>query len=132
MDRIFGTGVLILAAAFCLMTTWTAAASPAAFAERLGLTIANAGGSNEVRAQYAGFFFAVAAACLAGLAGAVPRGAAYFVLAVVFGGLLLGRVVSLGLDRGTAGYTQTVLALCAIDALGCALAITALVVDLRA
>ena len=129
MDRTFGTGVLVVAAAFCLMTTWTAGRSPAAFAERLGLNVANAGGSNEVRAQYAGFFFAVAAACLAGLAGAVPRGAAYFVLAVVFGGLLAGRIVSLGVDRSTAGYTQAVRALCAIDALGCALATIALAVD---
>ena len=129
MGKTFGVGVLVVAVAFCLMTTWSAVTSPGAFAERLGLTVANPGGSNEVRAQYAGFFFAVAVACIAGLAGAVQREAAYIVLAVVFGGLLAGRIVSLGLDGGMAGYTQTIRALYAIDAIGFALAATALFID---
>ncbi len=129
MEAPFGTAVLIAAAAFCLITTFAAAIAPAAFAKRLGLIIANPGGSNEVRAQYAGFFFAVAIACLAGLAGILPRSACFVVLLVVFGGLFAGRVASLGLDRGIMGYTQTILALHAIDAVGCTLAIVALLVD---
>jgi len=129
MGQTFGLGVLVAAAAFCLVTTWTAGVSPATFAERLGLAIANPGGRNEVRAQYAGCFFAVAVACMAGLAGAMPRGAAYIVLAVVFGGLIMGRIVSLGLDGGTTGYTQTIHTLFAIDAAGCGLATVALFVD---
>lgn len=129
MGKTFGAAVLVVAVAFCLITTWTAGTAPAAFAERLGLNVANPGGRNEIRAQYAGFFFAVAVACVAALAGAMPREAAYIVLAVVFGGLLVGRITSFGLDGSTAGYTQTILALYAIDALGCALAVAALVLD---
>ena len=71
----------------------------------------------------------MAVTCLAALIGIVPREAAYIVLAVVFGGLLAGRLASLGLDGSMAGYTQTVVALYAIDTLGCALAGTALVLD---
>ncbi len=129
MGKTFGLGVLVAATAFSLLTAWTAGTAPSAFAERLGLTVANPGGSNEVRAQYAGFFLAVAVTCLAALIGIVPREAAYIVLAVVFGGLLAGRLASLGLDGSMAGYTQTVVALYAIDTLGCALAGTALVLD---
>ena len=129
MSKTLGVGVLVVAVAFCLMTTWAAGTAPAAFAERLGLTVANPSGSNEVRAQYAGFFFSVAVACGAGLAGFVPREAAYIVLAVVFGGLLAGRLASLGLNGGVAGYTPTILALYAIDALGFALALAALTLD---
>jgi uncharacterized iron-regulated membrane protein len=129
MGKTFGVGVLVLAATFCLLTTWTAATAPAAFAERLGLAVANPGGRNEVRAQYAGFFFAVAVACVAALAGLLPRDSALIVLVVVFGGLIAGRVASLGLDGGVAGYTPTVLALYAVDALGCALSLAALLLD---
>ena len=129
MGKTFGAGVLVVAVAFCLITTWNAGMAPAAFAERLGLTVANPGGSNEVRAQYAGFFLAVAVACIAALAGAMPRETSYIVLAVVFGGLIVGRLASLGLDGSMAGYTQTIVALYAIDALGCALAVIALVLD---
>jgi hypothetical protein len=116
MSTLFGSFLLIAAGAFCLLTAWSAGTGPAAFAHRLGLAIASPGGGNEVRAQYAGFFFAVALACLAGLTGIAPRPAAYLVLTVVFGGLLLGRLVSLGADGGTSGYPPTIRALHAIDA----------------
>jgi hypothetical protein len=82
-----------------------------------------------VRAQYAGFFLAVAMACVAALLGAVPRASAYLVLAVVFGGLIAGRLVSLGLDGGVIGYPPTIRALFAIDAIGFALTATAFVLD---
>jgi len=129
MGHIFGTLVLAIAALFCLLTTWSSAAAPAEFAQRLGLALANAGGYNEIRAQYAGFFLAVAAVCGASLAGVVSRQAAFVVLAVVFGGLILGRLASLALDGGVAGYGPTIRALYVIDAIGFALAITALAVD---
>jgi hypothetical protein len=115
--RHFGTCVLVVSALFCLLTTWTSATAPGGFAERLGLVIANAAGSNEIRAQYAGFFFAVATVCAIALAGAVSRQSAYVVIAVVFGGLIFGRLVSLALNGGIAGYTPTILALYAIDSL---------------
>lgn len=126
----FGTIVLTIVTLFFLYTTWRSGTAPAEFAERLGLTVANAGGYNEIRAQYAGFFSA-AVVCVASLAGTVPRQAAYIVLAVVFGGLLAGRLVSLALDGGIARYGRTIVALYAIDATGLALAVVALVLQHR-
>ena len=129
MGKPFGLGLLVIATVFCLLTAWASGTAPASFAERLGLTIANQGGKNEIRAQYAGFFFSMAIACGGALAGFIPREAAYILLSVVFGGLILGRIASLGLDRSTAGYTHTVLALYAIDAIGFLLAVTAMILD---
>jgi len=127
----FGTIVLVIAILFFLFTTWRSGTSPAEFAERLGLNIANPGGYNEIRAQYAGFFLAAALVCASSLAGLVPRHAAFIVLIVIFGGLLAGRVVSLTLDGGIAGYGSTIVALYAIDTIGLALGIAALVLHER-
>jgi energy-converting hydrogenase Eha subunit B len=128
----FGSCVLVISVLFCLLTTWSSATAPGGFAQRLGLAVVNAAGSNEIRAQYAGFFFAVAVVCAAALAGAVSRQSGYLVLAVVFGGLIAGRLVSLVLNGGIAGYTPTILALYAIDSLGFVLAVTAIAVDSQA
>lgn len=125
----FGTFVLAIATLFFLFTAWSSGTAPRRFAEQLGLTIANAGGFNEIMAQYAGFFLAAAAVCAASLAGAVPRPSAYIVLAVIFGGLIGGRLVSLALNGGIEGYGSAILALFAIDAIGFAMAATAYVVD---
>ena len=129
MGHVFGTLVLAIAALFCLLTTWSSATAPAEFAHRLGLALANSGGYNEIRAQYAGLFLAVAAVGGASLAGVVSRQAAFVVLAVVFGGLILGRLASLALDGSVAGYGPTIRALYVIDAIGFSLAIAALAVD---
>jgi len=51
----FGTIVLVIATLFFLYTAWSSGIAPVEFAERLGLAAANAGGYNEIRAQYAGF-----------------------------------------------------------------------------
>jgi len=125
----FGSIVLAIAALFCLWTAGISGMKPRAFAARLGLTVANPGGENEVRAQYAGFFLAVGAVCAAALAGLAPRQAALIVLAVVFGGLIAGRLASLALNRGVAGYGPTIRALYAIDCVGFALAVAALVIE---
>jgi Domain of unknown function (DUF4345) len=128
----FGTLVLVIAGLFCLLTTWSSGAAPARFARRLGLAIADAGGYNEIRAQYAGFFLAVAGVCAASLAGAVPRQAAFIMLAVVFGGLIAGRLAGLALNGGLAGYSPTIRMLYAIDSIGFAAAIATLVLEGRA
>ena len=98
-------------------------------AEDLGLSIINAGGRNEIMAQYTCLFLAMAAVCAAALVGAVPRQAALIVLAVIFGGLLVGRLVSLPLNGGIAGYSRTIVSLYAIDAVGLALTAAALVLN---
>jgi hypothetical protein len=131
MRHAFGTFVLIVVTSFFLFTAWISGTTPEKFAERLGLALANAGGFNEIRAQYAGFFLAAAVFCAASLAGSVSRQAAFSVLAVIFGGLIAGRLVSLGLNRGVAGYGPTILALYAIDAIGLAMTVTAMVLDKR-
>jgi hypothetical protein len=128
MSELFGTFVLTLCGLFFLLTTWRSAAAPATFAARLGLGVVNAGGVNEIRAQYAGFFFAAALVCGAALAGLLARQSALLVIAVIFGGLIGGRLASLAIDRGVAGYGATIRALLVIDAVGFALAIAALMV----
>ena len=126
MSDLFGTFVLSLCGLFFLLTTWRSAAEPAAFAARLGLGVANPGGVNEIRAQYAGFFFAAAVVCGAALAGLVARPSALLAVAMIFGGLIGGRLTSLAVDRSVAGYGTTIRALLVIDAVGFALAIAAL------
>jgi carbon starvation protein CstA len=125
----FGTAVLVVALLFCLLTTLSAGIRPDRFADQLGLKIINAGGTNEVYAQYAGFFLAVAMVCLVALSGHAPRSAAFIVLIAVFGGLIAGRVLSLISNGGTAGFTPMIVSLYAIDAIGLALATMALAFD---
>jgi hypothetical protein len=129
MGHKFGTAVLVATALFFLATTWSSGANPESFAEQLGLKIANTGGLNEIRAQYAGFFLAAAVVCLASLIGALSRQASFIVLVTIFGGLLAGRLVSLAINGGVKGYPPTIVALYAIDAVGLALAIAALNLD---
>ena len=132
MNQVFGTAVLVIAGLFCLFTAWRSGTDPNLFAEQLGLIISNAGGVNEIRAQYAGFFLAAAIVCGASLAGVLPRNFSFVVLGTIFGGLILGRVTSLVLNGGITGYGPTILALFAIDAVGFTLAITAFVLNIPA
>jgi hypothetical protein len=129
MPAIFGTAVLFINVLFCLFTAWSSATAPESFASKLGLGIVNAGGLNEVRAQYAGFFFAVALVCSASLFGLLSRQTSFVLLAAVYGGLLVGRLVSLLLNAGVAGFGPTILALYAIDAIGLVLAVASLALD---
>jgi hypothetical protein len=128
MAQLFGTFVLAVCALFFLLTTWRSALAPTAFAARLGLGIADAGGINEIRAQYAGFFFAAAVVCGAALVGLVAQHSALVVIAVIFGGLIGGRLASLAIDRSVAGYGVTIRALLVIDAVGFGLALAALAI----
>jgi hypothetical protein len=127
-DKI-GLSVLVVGALFCLLTAWLSATSPVVFAERLGLKVLNAGGINEIRAQYAGFFFAVAVACTAALLGFLSREFAYLILITVFGGLLAGRIVSVIMNWGIEGYGPTIVSLYVIDTVGLTLAVTAYIVS---
>jgi hypothetical protein len=132
MPSVFGAAVLVINVLFFLLTTWSSAVAPESFAARLGLGIANAGGINEIRAQYSGFFLAVALVCAASLFGLLSRQTSFIILGLVFGGLFVGRLVSLALNGGVVGYGPTIVALCAIDAIGLALAIASFVLDRRA
>jgi hypothetical protein len=129
MGHTFGAIILAIAALFGLYTAWLSGVAPARFAEQLGLATTNAGGVSEIRAQYSGFFLAIAAVCAASLTGVAPRQAAFVVLIVVFGGLIGGRLVGLALNRGVTGFGPTIRALYAIDATVLALSLTAMAVD---
>jgi hypothetical protein len=61
LKTILGTGYLWASGLFCLFTSWSSFVDPAGFGRRLGLVAGGADGLNEVRAQYGGFFLAVAA-----------------------------------------------------------------------
>ena len=126
MNTFVGTGLLSFATLLCLGTTVAAFARPVPFAEYLGLAVANAGGANEIRSQYAGFFLMVGIACAAALTGHLPRQAAYLVTLIVFGGLFVGRVVSVGLNHGFADYPPVIRWLVLIDFVGASLSIMAL------
>jgi hypothetical protein len=126
MARLYETLLLGVSTAFCLFTAVLSFASPVSFGGRLGLTVAGVDGLNEVRAQYGGFFLAVAVLGGLSLAGVVTRKVALTVNVVVFGGLIAGRLVSLALDTGVSGYGETIRALFFIDSMGFATAATAL------
>ena len=72
-----------------------------------------------------GFFLAAAVVCGASLAGILARDISFVVVGTIFGGLMFGRITSLALNGGIAGYGPTIHALFAIDAVGFALALTA-------
>ena len=126
MNGIVGTCLLGLATLLSLGTTVAAFTQPKPFATSLGLSIANAGGVNEIRSQYAGFFLMVGVVCVGALIGVVPRPAGYLVTLVVFGGLFIGRLVSVTLNQGFSGYPPVVKGLVLIDFVGAALSIAAL------
>lgn len=132
MVHLFSTLVLAVGGLFCLATSASSGLRPKLFAESLGLTIANPGGTNEIRAQYSGFFLVAGCLCLAAVATPGLHTYALTVLIVTFGGLLLGRVASLALNRGLSGFTSTIVALYAIDALGLSLSLLALWSEVRA
>jgi hypothetical protein len=129
MVQALGTSVLVINLLFCLLTVWQSGSNPEDFASKIGFSIVNAGGLNEVRAQYSGFFLATALVCLASLLGWVPRQTSFVLLGTIFGGLFAGRLVSLALNGGVSGYGPTILALYVIDAIGLALAIAAFVLE---
>jgi hypothetical protein len=125
----FGSIILVVAILFFLLTTLSARVRPERFAEQLGMKVVNAGGTNEVYAQYAGFFLAAAIVCLIALLGQIARAAAYIMLVAIFGGLLAGRVFSLMANGGMAGFTPTIVSLYAIDAIGLLVSATAYALD---
>jgi hypothetical protein len=129
--QLFINAVLGLCVLFSALTTLRSGLQPEHFAGQLGLSLDNPGGANEIRAQYAGFFLALAALCAAALFGVVGHRTALIALVVTFGGLLAGRLVSLAINGGFKDFPPTIVALYFIDATGLGLALTALYFDKR-
>ena len=122
---IFGTVVLLTASVFFAWTSCISFRFPRQFGERLGFTIGGLDGLNEIRAQYGGFFLGAALVNELALVGVLSHQTSFAVNAVVFGGLITGRVVSLALDGGMSGYGGTIRVLFFVDAAGFALTIAA-------
>jgi hypothetical protein len=126
MSYRFGTAVLVALALFFLLTAVSSDLFPVGFANSLGLQVANAGGLNEIRAQYGGFFLAAAIVTIVALARKLPRQVAFVLAITIFGGLFAGRLVSLVTNGGIAGFPQQIVLLYGIDGLGLTLALVAL------
>lgn len=126
MTRYLPQAVLVFAALISVFIAARAFTVPAALASRLGMVVSTPDGINEVRAQYGGFYLAVALACVLSLMGTVSHRTALTVLIVVFGGILFGRIASLPLDSGFKNYGALIRQLFVIDTLGLALASAAL------
>lgn len=126
MKSAYVTGVLIMFTIFAVLTGCSSIAAPDWFAKPLGLVLSEPDGHNEIRAQYGGFFVAVAVASVLALLGKIPRQAGLLVNAVVFGGLIMGRLVSLAIDGGLADLGSPIQRLYLIDATGFVLALLAL------
>jgi hypothetical protein len=129
MAHPLSTIYLALTAIFFLGSSAYALSKPREFAAALDLTIARAGGVNEVRAQYGGFFLALSLALALAAFGAVERRFGLGAAAITFGGVIAGRLLGLLFDRGAAGYGPTIRTLFLIDAAGCAVAIAALALE---
>jgi hypothetical protein len=121
MRTIFGTGVLLIVSGFFAWTSWSSLRFPRQFGERLGLMIGGFDGLNEIRAQYGGFFLAAALINALALFGMCSRQTSFVVNAVVFGGLITGRVASLVIDGGLNGYGGVIRGLFFIDTIGFAM-----------
>jgi hypothetical protein len=118
--------VLAVAGLISLAIALRALLAPQALATGLGLDILDLSGMNEVRAQYGGFYLAVAITCLLGAFGFMSRPAALVVLATTFSGILLGRVISAVIDCGIGNYSQIIQTLYLVDLVGVIAAVTML------
>jgi len=129
MTHPLSTIYLALAALFFLGTGAVAMSQPQRFAAALDLATVRAGGLNEVRAQYGGFFVMLGAACTLAMLGIVDRRLGLGVAAITFGGIIAGRLLGLVIDGGVAGYGPTIRRLFLVDATGSALAVAALLLE---
>lgn len=131
MQSAFVVGALLFGAIGGMATGVAAFARPVFFAAQLGLIPDGASGLNEMRSQYGGFFFLCGLLAVSALAGWTPTVWALVLMAVVFGGLVLGRLFSLGLDRTAGSYKPAIRALYFIDSCGFMLSSVALAMQLR-
>jgi Domain of unknown function (DUF4345) len=106
-----------------------ALSKPLSFAAALDLSTLRAGGVNEVRAQYGGFFLVLGVTCALAMLGIVDRRFGLGAAAITLGGVAGGRWLGLIVDRGVVGYGAGIRSLFLVDSAGCALAVAALMFD---
>jgi hypothetical protein len=92
--------------------------APTSLSASLGYTLVGADGLNEVRAQYGGFFLAIATLCGLAVLRSRWRELALVLLAVTFGGILFGRITSIAIDGGLSAYSPVIQALVLVDLIG--------------
>jgi len=114
------TAVIAASGLLSLLIATRAIIAPKALGAALGFAVSASDATNEIRAQYGGFFLAIAVVCGLAVLGLVPALAVLLVLFVTFGGVLAGRLIDFALKGGRAGYGGTIRALFVIDALGLA------------
>lgn len=85
----------ILVAGYIALRALTA---PEGLLAGTGIAVSNADGRNEIRAQYGGFYLAVAAALLLSLFGRLPVSFGLGVLLLAVGGVLVGRLASIVIE----------------------------------
>ncbi|MEO1495284.1 MAG: DUF4345 family protein [Pseudomonadota bacterium] len=90
--------VLSISALLAAYIGWEGIVDTTGFLRAMDVEILGPGGMNEIRAQYGGFFGAVTIVCLLGMFGRIRPSAALTVMIAIYGGVLFGRLVSLGLD----------------------------------
>jgi hypothetical protein len=73
MKLAFVIGILVVFAVFAVLTSTVSMVAPERFAKPLGFVLSGPDGHNELRAQYGGFFLAVAVASVLALVGKIPR-----------------------------------------------------------
>ncbi len=90
--------ILAISALLAAYIAWEGLADTSAFLKAMDVEILGPGGMNEIRAQYGGFFAAVTVVCGLGIVGIIRPSAPLILMAAIYGGVLFGRLVSLGLD----------------------------------
>ncbi len=115
--------------AFGLFFAYTAVVSfrtPVPFARGLGLEANGRSGAIEIRAQYGGFFAAAALTQFAVFGGLISAQMALFVGLVIFGGLIVGRLLALLPSAESGKLLPIIAALYWIDGIGCLAALIGL------
>ena len=118
--------VLTFAGLLALAIGVRAMLAPEALGAAIGYGLPGPDALNEVRAQYGGFFLAIALVCGLALFGVAPKSAALTLLIATFGGIFFGRIVAAGIDGGIGAYGPTIKALFVVDLVGAAAATWAL------
>jgi Domain of unknown function (DUF4345) len=119
----------IILVSFGLFFAYTAVVSfrtPVPFARGLGLEPNGRSGAIEIRAQYGGFFAAAGLAQFAVFVGLISAKTALFVGLVIFGGLIVGRILALFAGGGREKLLPIISALYWIDGMGCLAAVVGL------
>jgi len=111
--------VLTLFGLFFTYTGLHSLIAPRGFARILSLEPIGRSGDIEIRAQYGGFFLAAGLAQFAALSGHLTQSTALMISFVIFGGLIMGRLLALLFQGDGAPISPAIKALYVIDAIGC-------------